>query len=165
MTTCPDRFALFVGLEESDPAVLDHLEACPHCQALAAEERELDAALGGLRDPAPPATLLTGVLAQVGEAAELAARARRQTVTILGALLIALSGAFALLGPAWFVQAALDEIGTLGSLRTAFAALGRSLGPQLSGLAVPVLAAQVLALLVAALLFNRLVAARVRSSP
>ncbi|HEY3447054.1 MAG TPA: hypothetical protein VGK67_11850 [Myxococcales bacterium] len=165
MSCCPDRFALFVGLEENDPAIRAHVECCACCKATAAAERDLDLALGAVCDPAPPAELLSGVLARVDESASLAARSRRQTIAILGSMVVAFVGGLAALGPAWLVHAVLDSLGTLGSLRTVVGALGRSLGPHLSGLAFPLLAAQLLALLAAALLFNRLVAARVRSSP
>ncbi len=165
MSPCPDRLTLFVGLEEHDPAVRAHVDSCPKCQAIAAAERELDLALSAVCDPAPPAELLEGVLARVDEAAALAARSRRQTIAILGAMAAAFAGLLAGIGPAWLVRAALDAVDTLGSLGTVAGALNRSLGPQLSGLTLPLLTAQLLALVVAALLFNRLVAARVRSSP
>ncbi|MGC4115342.1 MAG: hypothetical protein QM765_12200 [Myxococcales bacterium] len=165
MSPCPDRFALFVGLEENDPAIGAHVDGCEQCQAIAAAERDLDLALGAVCDPAPPAELLSGVMARVDETATLAARSRKQTIAILATLSAAFAGVLAAIGPAWLVTAALEALDTLGSLRTVVAALGRTFGPHLSGLAFPILAAQLFALLAAALLFNRLVAARVRSSP
>lgn len=161
--SCPDRFALFVGLEENDPAVRAHVEACEACRAIAAAERDLDAALGAVCDPAPPAELLAGVLARVDETAALDARARRQTWAILGTLSAAFAATLAAIGPGWLVRATLNAIDTVGSLQTVLGALNRSLGPHLSSLAVPVFAAQLFALVAAALLFNHLVAARVRS--
>lgn len=164
MSACPDRLALFVGLEEDDASVRAHLESCAACRALAEDERALDDAFGRLRDPAPPAELLAGVLARVDEEAALARRARRQTVAILGALALGLAAALALTGPAWVVAEVLEALNAVASLGTALAAVGRALAPAASALALPVFAAEALALVCAALLLNRLVAARVRTS-
>ncbi len=161
--SCPDRLTLFLGLEENDPAIRAHLDACEHCQAIAEEEMELDAALGRLRDPAPPSDLIANVLLRVDDAEALSRAARHQLAGILLALLAIIGGSLAAIGPEWLLQAALDSASRLGSLGTALAALGRSLAPQLTALAVPVVAAQALALVASTLVLHRLVAVRVRS--
>ena len=163
--SCPDRLTLFVGVEEDDPAVRAHLSECEACRAIAQGERALDDALGRLRDPAPPAELLRAVMCRVEEASTLARRVRRQTAAILGGLCTVFALALFLVGPAWLVGSAAYTAHTMASARTALSAIGRSLGPQLSAVAVPLLAAQGFALLGFTLLLNRLVAARVRNSP
>ena len=116
-----------------------------------------------LRDPAPPAELLRSVMSRVEDAAALARRARRQVVAILAGLTAALTAGLAVLGPAWLIGSATHSAHVLSTVRTALAALGRSLAPQLSAMALPLVTAQIIALLTFALVLNRLVAARVRS--
>lgn len=162
--SCPDRLALFIGLEEQAPAIRAHLESCAACRSLAAQESALDDALGRLRDPSPPGDLLSAVLGRVDEAALLARRARRQTAGILAGLFAALVAGLAAIGPDGLVGSLLDAAGTLSALKVAAGALARSLAPVASPLAVPFFIAQAVALFATALALYRLVSDRVRTT-
>jgi predicted anti-sigma-YlaC factor YlaD len=161
--TCPDRLALFIGLEEDDAAVRAHVHECAACRAVAEGEQDLTVALSRVRDPAPPPELLSGAMRRVEEAAELSLRSRRQTAGILSGLGLVLAVCFGFAGPSTAVSHALNLAGTLSAARTALAAVVHGLGPTLAGLAVPLVATQVLALLCVALVFHRFVAVRVRN--
>jgi len=161
--TCPDRYTLFAGLEEADTALAAHLEQCPSCRAAASAERALDGALDHLRDPAPPAELLLAVMRRVDEAAAHAQRARRQTLWVLAMATAVVVAAFLSSDPKHAVHSLLETLGSVSAARIAVVSLGRTLAPLLSKLAIPMIAAQALLLLGAALLFNRLLATGARS--
>lgn len=159
MSACPDRLALFMGIEEGDPGIDAHIAQCEACQALVSAERALDSALEGMRDPAPPAELFAAVMQRVDDAQALTKRIRRQTAAALAVVTFVLAAAFALIGADGLVESTLSTIGALSAARVTLTALGRSL----DSVAPPLMALEALALLTAALMLHRLVAVRVRA--
>ncbi|MGI5861769.1 MAG: hypothetical protein ACOX6T_06880 [Myxococcales bacterium] len=162
--SCPDRFTLFLALEEGSNELREHLAACERCRRAAEQERELGRALERLRDPVPPSDLLQGAWKRIDETVALQARLRRQTmVGALVALLLS-GGLLAVFWKDLVVDTAVDALVFASQAVTAAGALGNTLGERLASLAMPMLAAQALALILSALAFHRLLAgSRVRS--
>ncbi len=66
----------FLGRRASGPEIRAHLDSCVDCREVERELRKLDAALGGLADPAPPERLVARTLLR--GRAELASRSLAQ---------------------------------------------------------------------------------------
>ena len=162
--SCPDRFTLFAGVEEGAPGLREHLASCERCARIADEERGLARALERLRDPAPPGDLLQGIWQRVEEAAALHARLRRQAVAAVSLATLLVGGLLAAFWRDLVIDAAVDAVVLASQVGTALGAVGRSLGSRMEPLAVSVVTAQALALVLAALMFHRLLAgSRLRS--
>ncbi len=162
--TCPDRAELFIGLEEGSAELEAHLAGCAHCRALADEERQFSASLSRLRDPAPPADLLRGVMAAVEVAEAARIHFQRQLIGALTAAAALVAASLALFWPSLAVHSLLQLARAVSALGTAASALRHALGPQLWPLAGPIVAAQLVLLLGGALIFQRLISARARSA-
>ncbi|HCF58173.1 MAG TPA: hypothetical protein DFS52_09290 [Myxococcales bacterium] len=162
--SCPDRFTLFLALEEGSTELREHLACCERCRRVAEEERELGLALERLRDPAPPSDLMQGVWQRIDQTVGLQARLLRQTMVAALAALLLSGGLLALFWKDLVVDTAVDALVFASQAMTAAGALGNALGDRLAGLAAPMLAAQALALILSALMLHRLLAgSRVRS--
>ena len=162
LSRCPDRFELFVGLEESDPAMAEHLGCCPRCRELADAERSLTAPLARLRDPIAPTEVLAGALARI---AELELAARRTRVQLWSAFAVSLAFAAGLCTLFWrplMLDAALGAVRSLSQLRIAASALGRALGPSLWAASAPLVALETVALLGCAFVLHRALAPSAR---
>lgn len=157
---CPDRFELFLGLEEGEPELAEHLGECPRCRELAEAERALSAPLSRLRDPIAPAAVIEGALARIEQLEESSRRARAQLWGAFGAALAIAVGLCAVLWRPLVLDSALGAARSIAQLRVASAALARAFGPTLERISTPLLALEGMALLGFAFALHRMITAQ-----
>jgi hypothetical protein len=157
---CPDRFELFVGLEEGDSELAEHLGECPRCRELAEAERALSAPLSRLRDPIAPAEVLEGALARIGQLEESSRRAGAQLWGAFAAALAFAGGLCAFLWRPLVLDPALDAARSVAQLRVASAAVARAFGPAVERFSTPLLALEGMALLGFAFALHRMLTAQ-----
>lgn len=142
--TCPSPMHLFLAAEKRSGEPLAHAKECEACQRALAGMRRLDEALLRVRDPAPPADFLAGVMRRVDSSVEAAARSSRQLFFGLAASLAVLGTLSAFLGHERVLYSAVQVVQAICGLVTAALALQRTLPPSLGA---PVFTVQALALL------------------
>lgn len=159
-TQCPDRFELFLGLEEGDPQLAAHLECCPRCCEVAEAERALSAPLSRLRDPIAPAGVLDGALSRIAQLDESSRRARTQLWGAFAAAVAFAAGICAVFWRPLLLDAALGAAHSAAQLRVASGALARAFGPALERFSTPLLSLEAMALLGFAFALHRMLTPR-----
>ncbi len=157
---CPDRFELFLGLEEGDPTLAAHLDECPRCRELAEAERALSSPLARLRDPIAPAGVLDGALSRIAQLDETSRRARAQLWRAFAAALTFAGAVCTVFWRPLVLDSVLEAAHSIAHARVAGAALARAFGPSLSRFSTPLLTLEAMALLGFAFALHRLLTAR-----
>ena len=156
--SCPDRFTLFLGLEEESAELKQHLSLCPRCRELAQAERALSGPLARLSDPIPPLGVLSGALERIAELERASRSARRELWSAFAAALAFAAGLCLVLWRPLVLDALLGARHALSQTRVAAGALERAFGPSLEHAAVPLVALEAMALLGFAFVLHHLLA-------
>ncbi len=157
---CPDRFALFLGLEEDSAELKQHLSGCLRCRELAQAERALGGPLARLSDPVAPPGILSGALERIDELALASRAASRQLWSAFATALAFAAGLCTVLWRPLVLDTLLNARDAVSQTRIAAGALARALGPSLQHAAVPLVTLEATALLGFAFVLHRLLAPR-----